>query len=81
MRQKDVNQLAAIWAIEVRDADVVELPGLEAAIGSVIRPLRYASNPAHPLDLSPLETLVRMLRERQSKPPVIRDCHADGLPV
>ena len=66
MRQKDVNQLAAIWSKDIEFADRMELPGIESAIGAVIGPLAYASHHDRPLDLEPLRTLVRICKDRQS---------------
>lgn len=58
MRQKDVDMLAAIWRKELDDhVRPEEELGFEAAIGAIIGPLRYNSDPAHPLDLRELESL------------------------
>lgn len=79
MRQRDVDQLVDIWAKDIGFADPVELPGFEFALGALVKPLAYATDPKHPLDLSALRALIDILRERQqtSRTVVIRDCHAD----
>lgn len=68
MRQKDVDQLASIWATEVRDADTCELPGLEVAIGSVLRSVGYAQAFGANLDMTRLEALITECRRKATMP-------------
>lgn len=68
MRQKDLDQLHAIWATEVRDADTCELPGLEVAIGSVVRTIGYAQAFGANLNMAPLEDLVAQCQARARTP-------------
>jgi hypothetical protein len=70
MRQKDLDQLADIWTTEVRDADTCEMPGLEVAIGSVVRTVKYARAFDANLDVTRLEELTAWLKRMQSEDPV-----------
>ena len=67
MRQKDVDRLAEIWSADIEDADHAELHGYEMAIGALIKPLKYATDPRHPLDLSALVTLTEQCRAGQKQ--------------
>jgi hypothetical protein len=79
MRQRDVDQLVDIWTKDISFADPVELPGFEFAIGALVKPLAYATDPKHPLDLTALRALIEQCKDRQQvRRVVVRDCHADG---
>ena len=67
MRQKDIDQLADIWANEVRTLDPIEAPGMEVAIGQVVRTLKYAQAFNANLDFTRLEALVQDCRNIQSE--------------
>jgi len=79
MRQKDVDQLVDIWSKDISFADPVELPGFEFAIGALVKPLAYATDRYHPLDMSGLLALIdRCKQGQQPRLTGVRDCHADG---
>ncbi len=65
MRQKDIDQLAEIWVNEVRFAAPIELPGLEVAIGQVVKTVGYSQAFNANLDLTALQALVDECIERQ----------------
>ena len=65
MRQKDVDLLYAIWKAEVEEAELHDMPGFQMAVGAVLKPLAYSSDPNKPLDLSRLQGLIERALARE----------------
>jgi hypothetical protein len=63
MRQKDLDQLAEIIETVREYADPVELPGIEAVVGQVIRTVSYGNRGT--LDFRNMEALLERIKAEQ----------------